>query len=98
MTPQLKTSDLLKAQPSKSIKHLDSKYEVKGFKCWDEKDGFHVELIMREKSINPPPIFSLSHKPNHCSKCGEHYRSTYHLEHCELNKVTGNYFPKRDKQ
>ncbi len=42
--------------------------------------------------------FSLSHKPNHCSSCGEHYRSKYHLEHCELNKATGNYFPKRDKK
>jgi len=42
-----------------------------------------------------PHSFSLSHIPNHCSNCGNHYRSTYHLEHCELNEATGNY---RDKK
>jgi len=28
-------------------------------------------------------VMTLETKPNHCSKCGEHYRSEWHLNNCD---------------
>ncbi len=40
--------------PSKQIAHLDKNYQVVGWKCWNQKDGFHVELILNEKETAAP--------------------------------------------
>jgi len=43
-TPKTKTTI-----PSEAIKHLDKDYNYNGFRCWSDKLGFHVELILVKK-------------------------------------------------